>query len=397
VDRRPELLAALRPHPALDALAGEAGVHVVGGAVRDVLLGRAPHELDFVVEGDAAAVAAHAAQRLGGRVVVHDRFGTATVHAPGATFDLASARRERYPHPGALPVVELGASLDEDLARRDLTVNAVALSLTDGTLTAWPGALDDLAGGVLRVLHPGSFRDDPTRMVRLARYAGRLGFEPDGETKALLAEAVAGGALGTVSGERLGEEVRLLAAEPQPEALRAFEHDGLGAAVLHPAFAVDPALVGRAVELVPAGGRADLAALAATLRAVPAAQLAAALDRLAFPAGERDLVLAAAGLPALGDAGDDALWDALRRMPPEAVAVAGAAGDAGAARRWLADVRHRALAITGDDLVAAGVTGPAVGAGLEAAMVAMLDGHAPDRDAQLAAALSAAGRLASGG
>ena len=93
---RPDLLERLRPHPALDALAGEPGVHVVGGAVRDALLGRAPHELDLVVvDGDAAAVARRAAERLGGRAVLHDRFGTATVQAPGTAFDVASARRER--------------------------------------------------------------------------------------------------------------------------------------------------------------------------------------------------------------------------------------------------------------------------------------------------------------
>src|SRR5919199_6094788 len=99
--RRPDLIAALGPHPALDALAGEPGVHVVGGAVRDALLGRAPHELDFVVEGDALPVARRAAERLGGRVVAHERFGTATVHAPAAVFDVAAARRERYTRPGA--------------------------------------------------------------------------------------------------------------------------------------------------------------------------------------------------------------------------------------------------------------------------------------------------------
>src|ERR671919_1288567 len=107
---------------AVAALDGEDAVYVVGGAVRDVLLEREPHELDFVVEGDAVAVARRAAERLGGRVIVHERFGTATVEAPDATFDLAGARRERYPRPGALPEVELGVSLRDDLARRDFTV-----------------------------------------------------------------------------------------------------------------------------------------------------------------------------------------------------------------------------------------------------------------------------------
>ena len=94
----------------LDALAGEPGVHVVGGAVRDALLGVAPHELDIVVEGDAVPVARHAAERLGGEVVVHDRFGTATVRSPAATFDVVTARTETYAAPGALPDVRPGAA-----------------------------------------------------------------------------------------------------------------------------------------------------------------------------------------------------------------------------------------------------------------------------------------------
>src|SRR3954464_6111046 len=170
---------------AVIALEGEEAVYVVGGAVRDVLLGRTPHALDFVVEGDAVAVARRAAERLGGRVTVHERFGTATVEAAEATFDLAGARRERYERPGALPEVELGASLRDDLARRDFTVNAIALHLADGALTFHPGACEDLDARRLRVLHDGSFADDPTRLLRMARYAARLAFAVEPHTDRL--------------------------------------------------------------------------------------------------------------------------------------------------------------------------------------------------------------------
>src|SRR5262245_57912004 len=104
---------------ALAAVGDEAGVHVVGGAVRDVLLGRVPHELDLVVEGDAVPVARRAARRVAGNLTIHERFGTATVAADGFAFDLASARSETYGRPGALPDVQLGATLLQDLARRD--------------------------------------------------------------------------------------------------------------------------------------------------------------------------------------------------------------------------------------------------------------------------------------
>src|SRR5919106_1383939 len=250
--------------PAVAALDGEDAVYVVGGAVRDVLLGLTPHELDFVVEGDAVAVARRAAARTGGDVVVHDRFGTATVTAPEATFDLAGARRERYERPGALPEVELGATLREDLERRDFTVNAIALHLTDGELTWLLGAEEDLRAGRLRVLHEGSFRDDPTRLLRLARYSARLGFEPEERTDRLAAEAIAGGALATVTGSRLGAELRLLLREPQPAALLALERNGLGRALLE-RFSIDPELVERAIALTPADARAYLVALATTL------------------------------------------------------------------------------------------------------------------------------------
>ena len=234
--------------PAVAALEGEDDVYVVGGAVRDLLLGRVPHELDFVVEGDALELAG----RIGGRVISHERFGTATVSLDGATFDLASARRERYERPGALPDVELGATLREDLERRDFTVNAIAMHLKDRELIWLPGAREDLEARRLRVLHDRSFIDDPTRLLRLARYAARLGFEPEERTDRLAAEAVAGGAVDTITGSRMGAELRLLLQEPQPAALLALERHGLGRALLA-SFQVQPEIVERRDRADPTG------------------------------------------------------------------------------------------------------------------------------------------------
>jgi tRNA nucleotidyltransferase (CCA-adding enzyme) len=390
-------LAAL--HPAvLAALDGEPGTWVVGGAVRDLLLGIEPRELDLVVEGDAVPVARRAAQRLGGEVVVHERFGTATVSGGGVAFDLASARRERYVRPGALPDVELGASLADDLERRDFTVNTLALRLADGARTGWPGAEEDLAGRLLRVLHDKSFRDDPTRLLRLARYAARLGFEAEPWTGALAAAAVTGGAVGTVTGERLGAELRLAGGEPQPAALAELERWGLGAALL-PAFDVDAALVERAVAVCdegeagggPARPRADLVALGAAVRRADPGELAVRLRELAFPASEAAAIVGCAGIEALvaelEGAPASAADLALRRRPLEAAALAAASGSA-PAHDWLVRGRHARLEITGDDLLAAGLRGPAVGLALQAARAALLDGAALDREAQLAAALA---------
>jgi tRNA nucleotidyltransferase (CCA-adding enzyme) len=407
----------------LAALDGERGVWVVGGAVRDLLLGTDPRELDLVVEGDAVPVARRAAERLGGEVLVHERFGTATVRCGRVAFDLASTRRERYARPGALPDVDLGAPLEDDLARRDFTVNTLALRLADGVRTGWPGAEEDLAGRLLRVLHDASFRDDPTRLLRLARYAARLRFEAEPWTGALAAAAVTGGALATVTGERLGAELRRLGREPQPAALVELERWGLGAALL-PAFDVDAALVERALvvceeasrreprsalgdeprpagadEPAPAAGdessgaqpRADLVALGSAVRRADPGQVAVRLRELAFPSTDAAAIAGCAGLDALVGRLDGAAPSAadlvLRRRPLEAAALAAAAGSA-PAREWLERGRHARLAITGDDLLAAGLRGPAVGRALQAARAALLDGAAPDREAQLAAALA---------
>src|SRR5579884_1495548 len=154
-------IAALPPgRPLLDRLRHQPGVYLVGGAVRDLLLGGHPTDLDLVVEGDPAPVAA----ALGGRSVVHDRFGTSTVATGGFSYDIARSRRETYAHPGALPDVS-PAPLAEDLLRRDFRVNAIALALAGaapGELNAAPHALEDLRARRLRVLHDQSFIDDPT-------------------------------------------------------------------------------------------------------------------------------------------------------------------------------------------------------------------------------------------
>jgi tRNA nucleotidyltransferase (CCA-adding enzyme) len=322
--------------------------------------------------------------------VVHERFGTATVEVDGGGLDVAAARRETYAHPGALPDVELGASVEEDLARRDFTVNAIAVNLDTGALCAHPDALRDLDTRVLRVLHARSFIEDPTRLLRLARYSARLRFTAEPHTASLATSAVP--SVSTVSPSRLGAELRLLLREPLPEALVALENGGLGRAVIGSAFAARPEVVARAMALTPSG----LVALAACLS--PSPELVARLDALEFPAGERDTVVAAVSEgPRLAPElvrgpSDSALWRLLRRASAETVALAGALDPAAepAARRWLDDIRHRRLEITGDDLVAAGVTGPPVGRGLEAAMEAALAGTAPDRETQLAAALAAA-------
>ena len=370
----------LRAAPGADivlaAVAGEPGVHVVGGAVRDALRGQVPRELDLVVEGDAVSVARRAAERVGGQVTGPERFGTATVRTGDFAFDLAGARRETDERPGALPTVELGATIEEDLARRDFTVNAMAVSLADGRVTTWPGAREDLDDGVLRVLHERSFSDDPTRMLRLVRYAARLEFAAEAHTEALIDPAL----LDTVTGDRAGNEQRLALREPR-RALELLDAYGLGRALLGERFAVNW-LAERA--------KPGLLALAACCTAIDREELATRLNHLGFERQDRDVIVAAAsGFERLHghlDGSDADVWRLLRRERVETAQLLAAAGEEGA-QRWLDRIRHRKLAISGDDLVANGLTGPQVGEGLSRAMEALLDGRAPDRETQLRAAI----------
>ncbi len=380
----------------MERLGDEPLVYLVGGALRDLLMGGSPAELDLVVEGDPAEVA----EQLGGGAVVHDRFGTSTVRLDGFRYDIARARRERYARPGALPDVE-PASLKDDLQRRDFTVNAIATALSGaaaGALETVPGALEDLRARLLRVLHDRSFSDDPIRLLRLARYRGRLGFGIEPHTLELARAAIAADALATVSGARIGAELRLLGREQDPiAALISLRELRLDAAI-HPRFGLaDVELARRALALLPSDGRPPVLVLAVAALKIPGQELRRTLDGLAFLASEREAIVATA-------VGAERLAASLgrARMPseiaaaageasPEVVALAGALGPAEAAREWLDRLRHVRLEIDGRDLLSAGVPeGPAVGRALRAALAAKLDGRASGREGELAVAVSAA-------
>jgi tRNA nucleotidyltransferase (CCA-adding enzyme) len=386
----------------LDRLDGRAGVHLVGGAVRDLLMEGAPPDLDIVAEDDASGLV----QRLGGTVVRHERFGTWTVALDDFTYDIAQARSETYSVPGALPEVR-PAGLEEDLRRRDFTVNAIALALggpRPGELRAAPGGLEDLERRRLRVLHPASFLDDPTRLFRLVRYRTRLGFEPESTTHELARAAVAEGAPATVSRSRIGAELRLLAREPDPLTALLGLHEFALEPAIHPRFGLgrdDPESnreVGiRALALLPGDGRPDRLVLALAMRDIPGRELWDLLDRLAFEAEDRQVIVvgatgardAARALAATSRPSDVAA--VAHGKPPELIALAGALGARAPAQAWLERLRHVRLDIDGGDLLRAGVPeGPSVGRGLAAALAAKLDGRLDGREAELELALRAA-------
>jgi tRNA nucleotidyltransferase (CCA-adding enzyme) len=190
-------------------------VYLVGGPVRDHLLRRPLRDVDLMVERRGRCGApqlARAAQGSGVRVVAHERFGTARLESGSGGVDLTTARSERYPHAGSLPQVAPG-SLEEDLRRRDFSVNALAVPLSRSARRSHPAIVDpeggvaDLGARRLRILHPQSFHDDPTRALRAARLGPRLGFRLSAGSRRALSEALSARSVERVSGERLRREL----------------------------------------------------------------------------------------------------------------------------------------------------------------------------------------------
>ncbi len=360
-----------RLHEAVDALPGidalrpiaeRVPTYLVGGAVRDLLLGTGGVDLDVAIEGDATALAdvsGYEPERdelfLTGRLQVGDR-----------KIDIAQTRAESYPHPGALPEVR-PAPIGEDLARRDFTVNAMAFPLKEGAELIDPHeGLVDLRAGRLRVLHDGSFIDDPTRALRASRYAARFGFDLEPETARLLAEAD----LSTVSNDRIQNELRRIAAEEDPARALQLIVDWGVMPTLDPAA---PARVAEVTRLAAeprweSWANRELAVELATVRPLPQ------IRELVAATPERPSDAVRLAVP----------WD------PSQLLVARALG-----AEWLdqyADEwRHVHLEIGGEDLIAAGIPeGPAIGHGLEAALTGKLDREISGREAELEIAVAAA-------
>lgn len=241
----PEGLVHLLHEIGVAARGRSENAYLVGGLVRDVLLGQPNYDLDVVVEGEAIALAQEIAKGKDRAIKTHSRFGTAKVNWDDFALDIVTARSETYAHPGALPTVAPG-TIDDDLARRDFSINAMAVDLIEerfGDLLDPHGGLDDLRKRQVRALYSASFTDDPTRMLRAIRYEQRLGFRLEEKTEALLVKSL--DALDTVSGERLWHELELILGEEKPEKvlLRA---EVLGLLKrLYPFFKADRWLVGR--------------------------------------------------------------------------------------------------------------------------------------------------------
>ncbi|MDQ6891963.1 MAG: hypothetical protein M3167_04710 [Acidobacteriota bacterium] len=374
-------------------------VALVGGAVRDRLLGRplAAREADVAVEGSAPELARDVVRQEGSaKVRIFERFGTATLEmSSGWRVDVAGTRRERYRHPGALPDVER-ATLEEDLARRDFAANAMAYELgrpgRPGVLHDPFGGADDLRRRRLRALHPASFRDDPTRAFRAARYANRLGFRIDRRTRGWIAEALRAGALAAVSGDRVRRELEKVFAEQGWAALvRALAALGITAAI-HPALAAGPrtlAALSRAERLKrdraeTTSGALPLLVWSDSVAPEERGELAV---RLGLAGRGRDSFVRwpqTRDALARGEIGK-ARWD--ERLAAAAILGSGRSGEKVRRRILAADAL---LSIRGSDLLRAGVpAGPRVGRALARTREALALGKIDARE-ELSYALAAA-------
>jgi tRNA nucleotidyltransferase (CCA-adding enzyme) len=431
-------MAELAEHPffgrlflACSALSEDfAGVYLVGGFVRDLLLEQPNVDVDVAVEGDGIDFAARLALQLGGRIRAHRKFKTAVVLLPpsilgetasclrpsGEPFhvDVATTRTEFYDYPAALPRVE-HASIRQDLFRRDFTINAMAISLRGkdfGAVIDFFGGLRDLREGTIRVLHNLSFIEDPTRIFRAVRYENRYGFRMDEQTKAFARQCVDMHLVGDLSSVRLREELIPLLSEADVEWTlgRLFE---LGVArEVHPRLATGEktvALVRRLDSLVRDLALADEVVpwrlrLMAITRNMDHDELYMWLDKLKLKRSDSDVVRQGVVLsPHLAaqmarDTMSD--WDidkALRKTSVEALvfALAGLESEESQRRlrRYLTEIRHRTISIGGDDLHALGMkSDPAMGRVLERLKEMRVEGSIQGREAELEMARQLVGK-----
>ena len=351
-----------------------AQTYLVGGAVRDALLGLPVADIDITVVGMTSGLPRGVARALNGRVVAHSQFNTFAINAAGRHIDLAMARHESYTQPGALPTVVPG-TVQQDLARRDFTINAMAVSISTGSfghlLDPFQGQAD-LEAGKVRVLHDDSFRDDATRILRAARYAVRLGIALEAHTEQLLRRDVS--YLDTISPTRLRDEFMRVLRDGRAVSTIEMLHTLGALRSVHPALTLTNE-TRRALRRAADSDYADRPALLLSILAygMTAADRAEFTGRLRLPSHSAQIVRDT-GL-AKSRAQEDPSIDAfsrseifMRLRTLDEAAILGCAlsvGDSAAAQRltlYLTELRHVKPMLNGTDLIALGVPqGPRIG------------------------------------
>lgn len=381
--------------------------YLVGGIVRDAILRRKNLDVDIVVEKDAIPFARALAGILKAAVRTHPHFGTASLDLPsGRRVDLSTARRETYPHPGALPQVRAGC-LRDDLFRRDFTINAMALSLNRsrfGELVDAFGGLADLRRKRVRVLHGQSFIDDPTRILRAVRFEQRFGFRMEEKTLTLLKEALHRKALLSVKPPRYFAELKKILSEPDPcPALKRLEDLG-GLPFFVPVPSVDFKLL-RKARLYASSRAADLfrgcsrwlVYFLVLAEGLKDADLEGLLKRYPFTREERKNILQSRGASDLmkrlssGGIGASGVYQLLSPLGLEAVLYLRLKAGPGLIRRridrFLKKDRWARTAISGEDLKRLGFpSGQRLGDVLERILFMKIDGKLKGKKDELRAA-----------
>jgi tRNA nucleotidyltransferase (CCA-adding enzyme) len=386
--------------------------YAVGGMLRDLLLTRPSFDLDFVIEGSAPLLAQKLVEGHPKRFALeatHERFQTARLRLldgnAGGVVDLSTARTEFYEFPAALPTVE-PSKLEQDLFRRDFTINAMAVSIvpsTFGTLYDYFNGLDDLHSSLIRILHQFSFIEDPTRLLRAARFAARFDFKLEKNTREQAKRAITIGIFDNLGGSRLKKELKLLLeAAERKRALEILselggklcyldEHLEYGQAErkairrCEKLLAVFPGMINWAVFL------------ALLLSSLPEAQLESVLARLHLTNEERNIVVSGLMLlPKLAAIGKDArpseIYEVLHGESDEAMVIAvclapdDSLGKAvrRMARLYTEELRKIVPETSGQDLLSLGFAqGPKLGQVLKSLLVAKLNGQVTTKHEEL--------------
>ena len=379
------------------------GVYLVGGTVRDILLGEPNFDVDIAVEGDAIALAQALADVLGGRVRAHSKFGTAVViYGDEQRVDVVTARTEFYDAPAALPRVE-HASIREDLFRRDFTLNAMAASLKGddfGRLVDPFGGRRDLEARTLRVLHNLSFIDDPTRIFRAIRYENRYGFRMDEHTKRLARGCIEMGLVGDLSSARLRDELLALLEEGELDhSILRLRELGVEAAI-HPHLAADDEAVTLLKRLAELKARYEVdvpdwrLGLSVLARRMPPDEVYGWLSRLKIRDRDANLVASAVTVaPRLierlraNEASPAEVVALADPYAPDAPLLALATDDLDALHSYFGSLRDVRLEVTGTDLAELGLSeSPRVGEVLAELRRRKLNGLLDGRESELAAA-----------
>ena len=379
------------------------GVYLVGGTVRDILLGEPSFDVDIAVEGDAIELARALARELDGRLQAHVKFGTAVVlYGDGERVDVVTARTEFYDAPAALPAIE-HATIREDLFRRDFTINAMAVSLKGddfGRLVDPFSGRRDLETGTVRVLHNLSFIDDPTRIFRAIRYENRYGFRMDEHTARLARGCIEMGLVGDLSSARLRDELVALLEEGdvRHSILRLRE---LGAErAIHPHLAADEETVEIRERLLRLNEEFGLGlpvwrlGVAALARRLPPDEVYEWLQRLKVRRRDAERIATAVTVgPRLVERLRGAVLDPseivalVEPFAPDAPLFALALADSEALRAYFRDLRGVHLEISGTDVQKLGVgESPRVGEILAEVKRRKLNGELDGRESELEAA-----------